>query len=336
MDYAELSTAELVRQSEELERSGDKTQALELLRHAIEREPTLLLFCRYGLLAEDQGEFMVAEEAYLSANHLAPEMPDPYGLLGLLYLKRYAHGDLERAHKYFKRLVELQKRPGDYCILGVIQNRLGLTIKARESFNEALQLNPNNDEALYNLGVTYRQEDPEKAITLFRKALEIDPDYQLAHRELGWALNRLEQYIEGEMHLRRAIELDDNDGWAYIYWAQLLWRKNEVSLAEEAYKKAIEIWPDDSLPHWCIAHFYEYQERTAEADFFYEKASQLDPEDPETNLRFGIFLKDIGETKKAKDHLNRALVSDPNDNRVKLALAELEELDETESTQKAN
>jgi tetratricopeptide (TPR) repeat protein len=57
---------------------------------------------------------------------------------------------------------------------------------------------------------------------LFREAVEIDPEYAIAHRELGWALRRLDQYPEAERHIRRAIELDDLDEWVHIYLGNLL------------------------------------------------------------------------------------------------------------------
>ena len=59
---------------------------------------------------------------------------------------------------------------------------------AEHSLRSALSLNPNDDEALYNLGVLVRHRDPEEAIQLFSRAIEEDPRYAAAYRELGATL----------------------------------------------------------------------------------------------------------------------------------------------------
>jgi len=53
------------------------------------------------------------------------------------------------------------------------------------SLNEAIRIDPNYEEAYYNLGLTYREEQTAKAVELFDKAVELDPDYAMAHR--NWA-----------------------------------------------------------------------------------------------------------------------------------------------------
>ena len=76
---------------------------------------------------------------------------------------------------------------------------------------------------------------------------------------------------------------------------------------------------------WSVATFFECTDRQPEADLFYEKALQLDQDDPIANRRFGLYLKETGDTKKAKHYLERAAALDPENVRVRIALAELEE-----------
>jgi len=56
---------------------------------------------------------------------------------------------------------------------------------------------------------TFAHEELTKAVTFFRKAVELDPGYAKVNSELGWALRRLNQNKEAEYHLRKAIELDE-------------------------------------------------------------------------------------------------------------------------------
>jgi hypothetical protein len=50
----------------------------------------------------------------------------------------------------------------------------------------------------------------------------------------------------------------------------------------------------------------------------------LEPDDEVANLRFGLFLKDIGENAKAKVHLERVLSLEPDNEQARLALDEIE------------
>ncbi|MGA9768531.1 MAG: tetratricopeptide repeat protein [Blastocatellia bacterium] len=316
---------ELVKQAEELAEAGHTREALEHWRTVIGHITDPDMLCEYGDLAELLEEWAEAEDAYLSAIRLEPEWAGPYEALSILYMHRHAAGDLELAEKYLKMCLELEKSPHAYTLLGVTQERLGNRIKARESYNEALAIDPDYDEAYYNLGVTYREENPAKAISLFRKALELDTKYQAAYRELGWTLKLLKQYDEAEINLRKSIELDDKDGWAYIYLGNLHWAKQNLLSAEENFKTAIDIWPHSSIPYWSLAHLYECQERASEADFFYEKALQIEPDNATANYRYGVFLKDSGEIERAKFLLNRAANLNPEDDRAGLLLIELED-----------
>jgi Flp pilus assembly protein TadD len=186
-----------------------------------------------------------------------------------------------------------------------------------------LRIDPNYEEAYYNLAVTLRDDQNTNALQLFEKAVELDPGYALAHRELGWSLRKLDRYRKAEYHIRRAVELDDSDGWAHIYLGNLPWGKGDLLAAERAFLKATEVWPEDCVPYWCLAIFYEYTGRPSEADFFYESALQLNPDDPQANMRFGLYLKEIGDTAKAKLYLERTLALEPENERARSALADL-------------
>jgi Tfp pilus assembly protein PilF len=249
------------------------------------------------------GKVEEVERAFVSAIELAPSLPNAHNMLGLLYHER---GDLEVAHACFLRSAEIEESVRTLTFLGTVQLQLGMTSAARQSLTKAVTLDPSYEEAHYNLGLTYSTEAPTEAVNSFRTAIQLDPQYAIAHRELGWALGRLGQYAEAENHLRKAIELDELDGWAYIYLGNLLLIRGDSRSAEQALIKATEVWPDSGVPLWSLAVFYEYENRPQEAEFFYGNALHLTPDDPQLNLRFGLFLKEIGKAEKAEAFLELA------------------------------
>jgi tetratricopeptide (TPR) repeat protein len=320
MSDQKLSLDQLTEKAEKLEEAGSAREALASWREALKHFTTPYLLYRLGRLAMELEEWTEAEGALLQAVNLAPDFPGPYNSLGLLSLER---GDYQTAQDYLKRGLAVEESAGTYSLLGTAQRSLGMTKAARWSYGKAVKIDPNYEEAYYNLALTYKSEQPDKALPLLEKAVALDPEYECAHRELGNTLRKLDKYPEAEDHLRRAIDLDDSDGWAYVYLGLLKWTTGHLAASEEAYKKAIETWPDNSLPYWCLAHFYEYQGRNEESESLYKKALEIDPDDAEANLRFGVYLRDIGEYSKAKGYLEHALSFDPNDERVKSALSTL-------------
>jgi tetratricopeptide (TPR) repeat protein len=333
MTKERVSIDGMLLEADRLENSGHIREALDCFRVILNQEEDPYLLFRYGLLAMELEEWEKARQAFLSGVSLAPEFPLGYTYLGTLYRKQ---GDPKTAIAYYERSTEIEEDATTYTLLGAAQSDIGRIEAAQSSFCKAIDLDPSCEEAYYNLGVTHRFEQPEKAISLFQKTLDIDPENALAHCELGWLYKRLGRLPEAENYLRKAIELNDSDGWSYIYLGNLLWTQKNKSAAEQMFIKAIEVYPEDSFTHWCLAIFYQYNGRSQEADFFYEKAVQLNPDDASANFRFGWFLKDLGENAKAKEYLKRTLASEPENYDAKFLLTELEELEEAEIKQKAN
>src|SRR5260221_1379581 len=84
--------------------------------------------------------------------------------------------------------------------------------KAVVVYKKWLDANPNDDAGWFNLGRTYaklnRDEEAEKA---FRQAVKLKPDDTEYQTELGAVLIKLAKYHEAIDPLKKAIELDDQN-----------------------------------------------------------------------------------------------------------------------------
>ena len=319
MSGDELTIEQLTDEADRLEERGDLEGAFRYWQRAVDCNADAITLCRLGSVAMDLGDFAAAERAFLQASEQAPNLPNAHNLLGLLYFER---GDLKSAHDRFLWSAKLQESERTLTLLGSVQIQLGMLRMARESLTAALKVDPNYEEAHCNLGLAYKEELPTEAVSCFRKAVEIDPLYALAHRELGWTLRRLGRQEEAQNHLRKAIELDPSDGWAHIYLANLVLSTGDSRSAEEALVTATQVW-DNRVPLWSLALFYEHQGRSKEADFLSRRAGKGYPDDPEDNLRFGLFLKELGENENARVHLERVLSANPVNEAASDALADL-------------
>ena len=78
--------------------------------------------------------------------------------------------------------------------LAVKNHNAGDLLKAESIYNQILEADPNQPQALHLLGVIAHQRgDNQKSVGLIEKVLSINPDFAEAHINLGLALH------EGEM-----------------------------------------------------------------------------------------------------------------------------------------
>lgn len=165
-----------------------------------------------------------------------------------------------QAEQAFRQSLAIKPRVTTCVFLGLTLSELGRDDEAIESYKAALTLEPEYDEAHYNLGCCYRlRGDYGNAIHHFRRAIAADIKYSQAHAELGFALARTNtdasMLLEAKHSIEQAVSLDPNYGWSRIYLANILWRLGENQLAEEHYEAAIRIWPNSEVAHLCFAQF---------------------------------------------------------------------------------
>ena len=83
-------------------------------------------------------------------------------------------------------------------------------------------IKPEGASALYNLGSLHEDRGLiDEAVSDYRQALELSPDYADAHFNLAGALARSGRDGEAIKHWQRYLELDAGSPWARIARAHL-------------------------------------------------------------------------------------------------------------------
>ena len=88
-----------------------------------------------------------------------------------------------------------------------------------QKYNEALKVEPNNSIAYNLLGMAYRfkfnqtrtQEYKTKEIESFKEAIDLDPKYWVAYKNLAATLYYIDRKKEAVPYLEKALELQPND-----------------------------------------------------------------------------------------------------------------------------
>jgi tetratricopeptide (TPR) repeat protein len=307
--------------AEAMEERGEHAEALKLWRQLALELVDASILCRQASLAEQLGCVEEAERAYRRAIRTDNKLAWAYvGLASILMGRR----EFAEAVTLLAKALTIERSAITYTLLGVTLISLDRNDEASENLQAALRLDPTYEEAYFNLALIKQKTDRRAAESLFLEALEADPDYADAHRELGWLLNEAEPSARAEYHLRRAVELKPGDSWTRVYLGNLLWKRGDISAAIPEFEEAINLTPGWALPLWSLANVYEGQELWKEAEALYERAVTVEPHDPIAHMNFGRMLKKKGDKAKASAHLRVALSIDPDYEAARKLLAEVQ------------
>ena len=185
--------------------------------------------------------------------------------------------------------------------------------KAFSLFDEALQLAPDNSNALMNRGVTYIDVGRnEEALGDLDRALELAPDNPDALMNRGVAYLNLRRNEEALRDLNRALELAPDTPFALSRRGGVYLNLGRYEEALRDLDRALELAPDDP---WALSHSgaaYIDLGRNEEALRDLDRAVQLAPDDPYALTGRGVAYLNLGRNEEALGDLNRALELAPD------------------------
>lgn len=221
----------------------------------------------------------------------------------------------EEAKELDKRVEEIQsKKPEneltawDYLSKGNRAYDENEYDKAIEYYNKAIELDPDFADAYNNRGIAYRRKgECAKAIEDYNKAIELDPDYSEAYYNRGRAYRYLKEYDKAIEDYSKAIELNPEDAEAYnsrgVAYADL----KEYGKAIEDFSKAIELNPEDAEAYNNRGYAYLHLKEYGKSKTDIEKALELDPDGGYIYDSLGELLLETGKYDEAIEDFTRAI-----------------------------
>jgi tetratricopeptide (TPR) repeat protein len=285
------------------------------------KEPTALEFSEraaafYDYYIERSDELEKQESLMQTIIHAQkaiqkdPTLAQPHGILGMLNASLH---QWENAITELKEAVRLDPYNVQYVFeLGKVWYKTKRFNEARQSFETVCYLNPRSENAWYNLGGTLRAlAKPEEALTAFQKAIDLNPDYAPAHREignvrilygdftgaiesytralqiqsadssslrgLGMAYCSLEQWNEAESVFNRMFYNGDQDATVFYNRAVVLLNlKENPEQALDYAKTAASLVPLNAMYAYTLGLAYEATHDREGAIAAYTKAALLD------------------------------------------------------------
>ena len=142
----------------------------------------------------------------------------------------------------------------------------GNVTKQKEYLDQLVGQYPNDERAQFALGGYYfGQQDYPNAITHYKKATELNPNYSTAFNILGYAYRQSEDYANSERAFKQYIVLIPNDPNPYDSYAELLLKIGRFDESIAQYRKAVTIDQNFVNSHFGIASALMYQGKSAAA-----------------------------------------------------------------------
>ncbi len=188
---------------------------------------------------------------------------DPFALLGLGNVY-YAQHDDQKALECFEKL--LSKNSSHNVVLmtmiGNIYRRRKEFDRAMAHYQNALDLDPVNNFALFGMGDCYRgQLDMEQAVFWWGKILEHEPENQSLWTRVGDALLSLGHFDDAVRHYHSSLKVD-HDLYAVLGLARVAQKQGDYDKAVYHCEQALEIDVDniralEELAHICDEAGYD-------------------------------------------------------------------------------
>lgn len=144
------------------------------------------------------------------------------------------------------------------------------------------------DHQLYQqLGTRWNSDEAQ---SLYRMAIEQDPDYAPSYAGLAYSLclelkegiAEEQQYVEKLMleNAEHAVRLDESNPWCQVILGRVQQQLKEYDAAVMTYRKAVELCPSSSKAHFGLSFGLSVTGQYDEAIESIDRAIELSPRDP--------------------------------------------------------
>ena len=234
-----------------------------------------------------------AERLFREAIRLNPHL---VGSLNNLSVLLRSKGELPEA-------IDLQRRAAnEHPTWGLMHRNLASVLtqnrdykEAAVSFEKALELDPNDVESHYNLGLILSETQPDpanlqKALDHFVRCIQLQPRFAEAHFSIGNVLYRAGKVDDAITYFRNAVACDPRHARACNNLASLLGTKGEKDEPIKLYQQAISIDPNYIEAYRNLAEALLRNGNALEATNVWRAALQKNPNDLPTMYRLAWIL----------------------------------------------
>jgi len=243
-------------------------QAAPFLRLA-QRPAVIIIACAFVVLT------LISAVLYQRSRQESTEV-ERLEFKGNFYISRWTEDEVRKGLAYYQRAVALAPDSAS-AHDGLATAWLFLSdfyVSPREAMPKAKAANANalqRDEAFVparvGLGLIKLQYewDWAGAEREFKRAIQLDPEYNPAHQLHGWYLISVGRFADAQAEMKRVAEADSLDGYNLWSLGLSFYFARQYEQAVEQYRRSIGVDPKSYWAHLLLGWAYEQQGKFAEA-----------------------------------------------------------------------
>jgi len=211
------------------------------------------------------------------------------------------------------------RKPRPLYNLAVVQMRQGRLEEAVAGFRRVLELEPDNTDALLQLGDIARDRgDYAAAQDLYERVLSLQPKSGAVANRIAYLAIQTGQYDEAFALLAQFPDVSKDAGY-YLNLAIYFSRTGQLDRAAAMYRHVLDLEPHNPVAWTNLGNVYRRSARPAPAEACYARALSLEPNYYLAHYNLALLQAERGQLDLARDSLNTVLAVNPE-----FAAAELE------------
>lgn len=156
----------------------------------------------------------------------------------------YAQNNIDSAFEILSSKKEEERTSSDWVMMGNIMQDKEQIEQAVYMFNQAINTDPKNYKAHYNLGYIYLSKNqPNMALKEFKLAVKYKPDFSYGYYNIGCAYLKLGKYSTAKYNFFKALDLKANEPNIYYnlaYSYKKLGKDKQAQTYLDLYNKMME------------------------------------------------------------------------------------------------
>ncbi len=196
---------------------------------------------------------------------------------------------------------------------GLALHQQGRLVEAEYLYEEVLRHAPEHFDALHLLGVLSLQTGgTQRGVELIARAIELNPNFAVAHNNLGNGLKDLRRYHDALASYDKAITLKPNYAEAHLNRGNVLRELKRFDEALASYERAITLKPDYTVAFNNRGSTLRKLKRFDEALASFDKAIVLKPDDADAFNNRGVTLQELKRFDEALTSYDKAIALKPD------------------------
>lgn len=236
-------------------------------------------------------------------------LTDKYNQEGINYANLK---DFDKAIVSFKKALKFSNNPHSYYFMGLASQMSGRQADAQEYYSQAVKADPNFSMAHNNLGVIYlEKKDFPNAISHLSSSISSDHNNAFAYVNLGNAYKSVGKIDKAISNWDSAIRLNPNIPEPYNNLGLIFYSRGEFDKALENLKKSIEVDPNYPPPYFHLGVILAKENQLELAHPYLEQYIRIVHGNAEAWALLGNIYLNLGLYDKAQNSFKNALSMNP-------------------------